>query len=939
MNETPPPRLGRYEILRVLGKGAMAVVYEARDPQLERNIAIKTLRQDSLDDPEVVKRFVREARAVATLSHPNIASVYDVGVEGDIAYLVMELVRGDSLQRYVHSNEPLPAPAAVRIIGELLDALSYAHARGIVHRDVKPANVLLDDAGHVKLADFGVARVEGPSNKTMVGLVLGTPRFMAPEQLTGGAVGPQTDLFAVGVILYRLLTGRDPFEGATMTELMYRIVTLDPPAPSSYRDAGVPKAFDVVLRRALAKDVARRYPSAEAFARDLRQALGADGELPEKVSASAGSAGLLSTLDRWLTKLRSNEPSSESTPASDQTSTRVPAHSAFDSAMDSTTPGGVAPPVASNFERPDDATVLAPREALPSLDRPPALSPARSDGTMLFHVDDLTLPGQRPAVQLVITTSADPRAVGHAFPLDAEECVLGREPGANLYVDDSRCSRRHAVIRYTGAGFAIQDLGSSNGTFLNGRRLGGEPQRLGFGASIRIGETTLAFVNARDTTLPDLTGTVLSGRYRLERCLRTSPKGAVYQATISGFGGAVAVKLLSADLASYPGYGERFKRQAALATRLQHPHICPVLDHGLADLVINGRAVQTPFLCFTMMAGGSLEARMAEKAVPDLADVRRWITQLAAALEHAHRNDIVHGDLKPTSVCFDADGNAYLMDFAIAGPDSPDAPLVGAPAFMAPEQWRGEASTVLTDQFALGVLAYSLVTGSRPFIGQDDPVSRERNFRRKPFPAHEEARQNGRENVPRQVSEVLQRALSTRPEERFESVDAFARAFAGACSRRGGRSTNPTVFVSYQHEPSAGWAVLLARELKDKHRIAAFVDTQRLDGAMQFPEKLSRAIENCQVFVCLLAESTLASRWVREEIRLAHEFKRPMIPVFQESFTQVERDSLDPAVASLLHHDGVHLLDRRNIHIDHTIDDLARLVLATVRDDAPDDER
>jgi len=179
---------------------------------------------------------------------------------------------------------------------------------------------------------------------------------------------------------------------------------------------------------------------------------------------------------------------------------------------------------------------------------------------------------------------------------------------------------------------------------------------------------------------------------------------------------------------------------------------------------------------------------------------------------------------------------------------------------------------------------------------------------------------------------VLQRALATEPAERFESVGQFAQAFDSALLRRGGWSTAPTVFVSYQHAPSAGWAVLLARELKEKHRIAAFVDTQRLDGAIQFPTKLSRAIENCQVFVCLLADSTLTSRWVREEIRLAHEFKRPMIPVFQESFTQVEQDdTLEPEIAALLNHDGVHLLDRRNVHIDHTIDDLARLVMDTVR--------
>jgi len=342
-----------------------------------------------------------------------------------------------------------------------------------------------------------------------------------------------------------------------------------------------------------------------------------------------------------------------------------------------------------------------------------------------------------------------------------------------------------------------------------------------------------------------------------------------------------------------------------------------------------GRAIQTPFLCYALMAGGNLADRLADKTPPERDRMLGWVRDVAAALGHAHRNGVVHGDLKPTAICFDADLNAYVTDFAVAGMNAEGRPLLGAPAFMAPEQWLGATPTPRTDQFALAVLAYSLVAGARPFEGQEDPQIRERNFRRGPYPAHEEARQNGRDALPRAVSDVLRRALAISEGDRFESVEQFAQAFESALRGRDRSSASPLVFISYRHEPSAGWAVLLARELKEKHGIEAFVDTQRLDGAIQFPAKLARAIEDCEVFVCLLASSTLESRWVCEEIKLAHVHRRPMIPVFQESFAPGSKESLDPAIETLLQYDGVHLLDQRNIHVDHTIADLARLVMKT----------
>src|SRR6185369_7750421 len=285
--------------------------------------------------------------------------------------------------------------------------------------------------------------------------------------------------------------------------------------------------------------------------------------------------------------------------------------------------------------------------------------------------------------------------------------------------------RRHAQIERREGAYVLVDL-SANGTLLNGRPVDrSSPPRLLFGATIRIGDTTFAFTHVRDTTLPDLTEQLIAGRYRLRELRRQSAKASVYAAQIEGFGGWVAVKLLSAELASYPGYRDQFEQEAKLAMQLQHPHICQVLDNGVADIDVGGRRAQTPFLVYELMRGGSLGRRFAEREPIDVALVTRWLAQMAAALTHAHEQGLVHANLKPTSVCFDADDNAYLTDFAVATGNN--SLLVGAPAFMAPEQWNGEPAAPATDQFTLAAMCYVLVTGSRPFTGQEDPKTRERN--------------------------------------------------------------------------------------------------------------------------------------------------------------------------------------------------------------------
>jgi serine/threonine protein kinase len=272
-------QLGRYDLTRVLGKGAMGIVYEGLDPRLNRKVAIKTILKGHLDDEAASKeysmRFMREAQSVARLNHPNIVQVYDFGEQGDIAYIVMEFIKGKELKNFFDANEHFELKEAVRIMCELLDALELAHEAGIVHRDIKPANVMLDSQARVKLADFGVARVtddRSAAEKTQAGTMVGTPAYMSPEQITGGNIDRRSDVFSAGIILYQFLTGEKPFTGSGAWTIAKKIIQDHPPVPSSINNTISP-LFDAVVNKALAKSVEQRFQSAREFATALKRAL------------------------------------------------------------------------------------------------------------------------------------------------------------------------------------------------------------------------------------------------------------------------------------------------------------------------------------------------------------------------------------------------------------------------------------------------------------------------------------------------------------------------------------------------------------------------------------------------------------------------------------------------------------------------------------------
>ena len=289
-------RLGRYDIETVLGKGAMGIVYAGNDSRLHRKVAIKTILKSALDEDtakEYSMRFDREARAVARLNHPNIVQVYDFGEEGDIAYIVMEFIKGRELKDFFDAKERFDLKESVHIMCELCDALHFAHEAGVVHRDIKPANVMIDSNGRVKLADFGVARItdadRNAAEKTQAGVVIGTPAYMSPEQLEGAEIDRRTDIFSAGVVLYQFLTGEKPFTGTGAWTIAKKILHDDPPRPSSIHNTISP-LFDAVVSKALAKKVEARYQTARELEIALKNALEGKGEEDEEKTLVGGFA-------------------------------------------------------------------------------------------------------------------------------------------------------------------------------------------------------------------------------------------------------------------------------------------------------------------------------------------------------------------------------------------------------------------------------------------------------------------------------------------------------------------------------------------------------------------------------------------------------------------------------------------------------------------------
>jgi len=283
------PTLGRYEISGELGRGAMGVVYKGEDPKIHRTVAIKTLRLSDFEEDvvgEIKERFFREAESAGLLTHPNIVTIYDCGEEHDLAYIAMEYLEGEDLEKFTKKGSLLPLRDILFIVAHAAEALDYAHSKGIVHRDIKPANIMrLRETKDIKVTDFGIARIT-TSSKTRTGVVLGTPSYMSPEQVAAKKVDGRTDIFSLGVVLFEMLTGQKPFDADSLTSLMYKIAREQHPAPRSINPR-IPQVVEKIIDKALEKDPEKRYQKAGMMAEHLRKVVAKIDETKAKKAAPA----------------------------------------------------------------------------------------------------------------------------------------------------------------------------------------------------------------------------------------------------------------------------------------------------------------------------------------------------------------------------------------------------------------------------------------------------------------------------------------------------------------------------------------------------------------------------------------------------------------------------------------------------------------------------
>jgi serine/threonine-protein kinase len=415
-----PKTIGRYEIVREIGRGAMGIVYEGRDLSLMRPVALKTLLLEPIADElreTFEKRFYQEARAAASLQHPCIVVVYEIGIDAaaEAFFMSLEFLRGRTLEDLI-AEGPLPWRDALRIASRLADALSHAHENGIVHRDIKPGNVMILKKGEPKIMDFGVAKLDS-SKLTSQGDVLGSPGYMAPEQALEARVDARSDLFSLGTVLYESLTGKRAFGTGTFSEILMRLA-YEHPTPPSRIVKDLPKAVDDIVAHALAKNPDERYAKADHVVEDIEDAL---AERPLRHAASRGPAPV-------------SGPASVSTPG--MPSLRTPTASV---AVEQVTSAGVS-------------TADAPARPV-GLPRGPLNLP----------------PGKRVSLSLL----SGPKE-GAEHVLRHASLLIGREggnSGAAIELAETQVSRMHAMVEARGTRFVLRDLESKNGTFMGTERV------------------------------------------------------------------------------------------------------------------------------------------------------------------------------------------------------------------------------------------------------------------------------------------------------------------------------------------------------------------------------------------------------------------------------------------------------------------------------------
>jgi eukaryotic-like serine/threonine-protein kinase len=462
MNALVGKSLGQFRIVERIGAGGMATVFKAYQPVLDRHVAIKVLPDYHARDPIFKERFLREARAVAKLDHPNIVQIYLFGEEENITYIVMQYVDGGTLKDKLKASGPLPVGEAIKFVIQGAEGLGAAHHHGIIHRDVKPANMLLRKDGHLLLSDFGIVKIlEGTTNLTRVGTGIGTPQYMSPEQGTGQAVDASSDIYSLGIVFFHCLTGRVPFNAES--PLSITVKHLNEPLPVAFlRHASVPPQIEQVIVRMTAKTPADRYQTTAELIGDLiRAASGAQIQLPWQMLSAAPVPATPPVFSGPLSNPGVAQPRASQSLAGAGSQSQVTV-SCF--RCQAQNPGDRLYCTSCGYE-------LADRKAA-------------SDRVMG--------PNGRPILARFLLQNG--HMAGRSFRFHQDMTTIGRTNGNDLIINEKTVSRRHARLWCDNGRWYVADMQSANGTFINNVRLQpNQPTMLNDGDVINFGDEIVLF--------------------------------------------------------------------------------------------------------------------------------------------------------------------------------------------------------------------------------------------------------------------------------------------------------------------------------------------------------------------------------------------------------------------------------------------------------------
>jgi serine/threonine protein kinase len=681
----PGRQLDEYRLESLLGKGGMARVYRGFDVKLKRQAAIKVIDTPYRRDSAYVERFAREAQAVAQLKHPHIVGIYRFGEAEGVLYIAMEYIEGANLEKVLDSyraDQQLIEPAeAGRVIGQVCQALHYAHSHGVIHRDIKPSNIMLNRQGQVVLTDFGLALLEDQRTR---GEVFGSPHYISPEQAISSAKAvPQSDLYAVGVILYEMFTGQLPFQADHPHDVALLHVSELPQPPRSLNPDLSPE-LEAVILKALAKEPAERYPDGLALIEALQQVLPAE---PVEISV-------------------------------------------------------VTPP-----------TLLAP--AGPSLnpDTPqPKKGHALTSHYLLGNIrrllSELTAGLSPEELRQLYYAVPDFKAIHHQLADSRGKAeIINRlldYAEQTLQVDKVLAlAREYDPVAYEKYK-PYQEFTSGNPADLIGKNL---------------------------------------GKYHIIEWLGQGGMAQVYKAYQPGLARFVAIKIIHSHLLDNEEFIERFEHEAMAVANLRHPNIVQVFDFD--------REGDRCYMVMEFIEGPTLqaeiEARRANQSLLPLSETVIIVKSLAEAIDYAHSRGMIHRDLKPGNILFTPKKRVVLTDFGIARfMDVPSYTMtnaiVGTPAYMSPEQAQGEPVDERSDIYSLGVILYEMATGQVPF--QDaSPVAVILKLVSGSWPVPTSINPN----LPPPVEDVILKAMSHHPANRFATAGALLQALQQAVA---GEPTN-----------------------------------------------------------------------------------------------------------------------------------------------------